>query len=972
MRQSVKTHASASKAAKNTDVASQQSSSGKNGAAFAPPAYGIDYIDVGGRPAEGLAPTAAHVIQQTSAGSNNTVTASSSEPRLARSVDDWLTGSVNLSALTYTQLVSDVDELTQYQSRQTSSSPDTIRIEEALSSLRAEVSRRDAVTSGSRPHGRGRSRERGRTTAGAGVEPLPSRYPRILTEMTSVAYRDPAEMRAEYDLIMQWLSRDETLDNERRILTAERDNLAPQLRSDRERVATERNAYRISAALSPLAEDGSHALETQVRTIQGIASEPGNDPVSYIYHQGERIAISREQAQQLRVTLVARLKRAAQDIQSRASYFWDRYNSQLAINRDSPIIAGISGWLADVEDPADELRSRCVWVFERVRTLETLLRAGDLIDAAAILAPVELVGEEIRQLSRTFYEGYIEGAEIAVHKLELTRDASFAIAGSIAAVVAAPVVAGAVGVGGLGLTGASATIATVGGTGVVVGSGMAGVRGTSAAGGVLWAGGSLSEAGSAFTAEARRGFREGFLSGAGGAAARSVGLAINAAGGTLAKQVATRVGAEMLINGITTMVDVLARGGTIEEAASAAVIAVAQAVPGALLGGSNNPVVRKLLAPFTAGATAYLAARASGASPEYALAQAGVALAANIAMSRALHTPGTDAALVERGRSIGAGVRKTVVSTAHQAKYYAAAVMIGTSDALPPLRSGYGGAPVVIGRDLAGVTLVSPPTPKTALAETTAEVATPTHVVPRAETETVTPATAVSQVSGEVAAPVVPHDTDMATPAAPSVPTASSAAEVTPQAPAPAQVVRRESTGARSTARASSSAQPAIEDAARMGFIDPALAVPGVSASTATSRTPRSQTTAIRAQTAELTAYDARLSRGEIGLLAPVGANVPGADYATAVRLANGDYEVVVVDAKSRVSSTSDFGDVRTSLPASWRDSVVDAIAPGRLKIGDPVIEQGIRDAWSQGRVRIARDTIDYSSQGQGNLRLDN
>jgi hypothetical protein len=491
MTPTVKAHASASKAAKNRDVASLQSSSGKNGAAFAPPAYGIDYVDFGGRTVDGLAPGTAQVVQQTSA-----------------------------------------------------SSPDLV---------------------------------------------------------------------------------------------------------------AKRHASRLMPARSPSTGNESHTLETLARTVQRIASAPGNEAACAIYHQGKRIAIPREQAQQLRATLVAKLKRAAQEIQLRSSYYWDRYNLQVAINRESPIVSSILGWLADVEDPADELRTRYFWLCQRVRTLQTLLLADNLVEAAALLAPVELVGEEIRQLSRTFYEGHIEDAEVAVHRLEFTRDASVAIAGSIAAVVAAPVVTGAVGVGGLGMTGATATIATVGGTGVVVGSGMAGVRGTSAAGGVLLAGGSLSEAGSALTAEARRGFREGFLSGAGGAAARSVGLALNAAGGALARQVATRVGAEMLINGTTTLIDVLARGETIEEAASAAVIAVAQAVPGALLGGSNNPVVRNLLAPFTAGGTSYLAARASGASPEDALAQAGVSLASNIAMSPAWHTPDADAALAERGRWIGAG-----------------------------------------------------------------------------------------------------------------------------------------------------------------------------------------------------------------------------------------------------------------------------------------------------------------------------
>jgi len=558
---SLKTHASASKAAKSRDVASLHSSSGRNGAACAPPAYGIDYVDFGGRTADGLAPGTAQVVRQTIA-----------------------------------------------------SSPDLV----------------------AKPH-----------------------------------------------------------------------------------------ADRLMPARSPSAENESHALETLARTVQRIASAPGKDAACVIYHQGKRIAIPREQAQQLRATLVAKLKRAAQEIQSRSSYYWDRYNLQVAVNHESPIVSRISGWLADVEDPADELRARYFWLCQQVRTLQTLLLADKLVEAAALLAPIELVGEEIGQLSRTFYEGHIEGTEVAVDRLEFIRDASLAVAGSIASVVVAPLVAGAVGAGGLGLTGASAIVASVGGTGMVVGSGMAGVRGTSAAGGVFLAGGSLNEAGSAFTAETRRGFLEGFRSGAGGAAAHSVGLAIKAAGGTLTKQVATRVGSELLINGATAMVDVLARGGTIEAAARAAVITAAQAVPGALLGGSKNPVVRQLLVPFTAGGTAYLAARGSGASPEGALAQAGVALASSIAMSRALHTPDADAAFVERGRSIGAGLRKTVVSTAYRGASHAEAAVMGASDALPTVRSGYGGASIVIEGDLGGAPVVSVPTPKTAPAKTIPSLSVP-------------------------------------------------------------------------------------------------------------------------------------------------------------------------------------------------------------------------------------------------------
>lgn len=687
-----------------------------------------------------------HVVQQENGVGSQIVTARRSSPQVARSVDEWLTGSVDISSWTYTQLVSEIDELTQYLSRQTSSSTETSQLEESVTQLRAEVDRRETAAAGSRPRARGRTRRRATGTPATSAVPLPTTYPRVLVEMTSVAYVDPAEMRTEYDLIMQWLARPDISVDERRIMSIERDNLAPQLTADRERVVSERHAERARLALTPTETGSATELVEFTQTILGIAIEPGNPSIAYIYHRGERIAISAEQAQMLRNSMQEQLSRASRRIESRLEYEWGRYTAQVELNDDYPVISSIAGLLGGVDDPGDDLYISYRTCMTRVHRIQRLIDAGSMLEAARLIPRAERIAAEVSDMSHQFYEGYIEGAGIAVSRLELTRDVSFAIAGSIAAVVAAPVVAGAVGVGGLGLTGAGATVATIAGTGMVVGTGMAGVRGTSAAGGILLAGGTLSEAGSTFTAEAWRGFREGFLSGAGGAAARSIGLAINAAGGSLATQVASRVGGEMLINGTTTMVDVLARGGSIEDAARAAVIAAAQAVPGALLGGSNNPVVRNLVAPFTASGTSYLAARANGASQEDALAQAGVALASNIAMSRAIHTPDADSALVERGRAIGAGTREAVVSTARRASPYAAAMMIGVADALPPVRSGFGSAPVIMDADSA---------PRSGSTTHTAPaVDTGIPVAPHPDLE-VTPPSPIATVAD--AAPATPH-----------------------------------------------------------------------------------------------------------------------------------------------------------------------------------------------------------------------
>jgi hypothetical protein len=181
-----------------------------------------------------------------------------------------------------------------------------------------------------------------------------------------------------------------------------------------------------------------------------------------------------------------------------------------------------------------------------------------------------------------------------------------------------------------------------------------------------------------------------------------------------------------------------------------------------------------------------------------------------------------------------------------------------------------------------------------------------------------------------------------------------------------------ESRGARATARPSAAAKAAITKQAEMGFLNPALAAPDARVASGTAQTKQSITTGVRANVAENMAYQARIDRGEHGVLAPGGSNVKGPDYVTAKRLPNGNYEIVVVDTKSRVNASSSFKKIRSSLSRDWQDAVSDALTPGRLDFGNPILEQAIRDAWAQDRVRIARDTVDFSPEGQGKWRLDN
>jgi hypothetical protein len=134
----------------------------------------------------------------------------------------------------------------------------------------------------------------------------------------------------------------------------------------------------------------------------------------------------------------------------------------------------------------------------------------------------------------------------------------------------------------------------------------------------------------------------------------------------------------------------------------------------------------------------------------------------------------------------------------------------------------------------------------------------------------------------------------------------------------------------------------------------------------ASARTGRSINTAIRADVAEAEGYKAALLRGEVGLQRSQGANVKGTDFITAAPNAQGVMEVIVTDVK--MSTTGRFPASRSTVPPAWVEEVRAAVAPGRLKLNDPILEQQIRDAVAAGRIRSRQLNADYSPAGQGRI----
>ena len=237
---------------------------------------------------------------------------------------------------------------------------------------------------------------------------------------------------------------------------------------------------------------------------------------------------------------------------------------------------------------------------------------------------------------------------------------------------------------------------------------------------------------------------------------------------------------------------------------------------------------------------------------------------------------------------------------------------------------------------------------------------------------TLGPAPVVGTIGGQASLP--PGGVTTGVPSMPGIQPPPPDAQPPPDVPPPPRV---ESTGAWVRANPSQAADAAIREQIALGFLDPSLA--GRNVSTATAQTEGSISRLIRAQTGEMSAYDYRLSQGEVGILAPKGASVRGLDYATASRLPNGDWQINVGDAASRYTDNPFKTSPGTAKPA-WQAELAEPFSykPGGPRTGsfslpnDPVTEQAIREAYAAGRISVVQiDTIDFSAQGQGRMTVN-
>ncbi|MEV6489099.1 DUF4157 domain-containing protein [Actinoplanes sp. NPDC051633] len=829
---------------------------------------------------------------------------------VAFAATDWLQSSPDVRGYGYTALLDELNEVDEWLGRQISSSPDVDRMQEAKAALEAEVRRRQgAMAAQDRPRRRGRrAGTTGRPQAEAEL-PAQTEMPRILREQTSEQLTDPAEMRAEVDRITAWLQRPDLTRADRSILRRELMTLAPGLSADLAQASGERRQARLAQALAPSGSNDRAGVLANLRMIESIRPYQEQPGMAYVVHNGEMLVFPQQLADRVRAEAVAALRDAARHARDMNESSQFRMSEHMRLNYEEQPYVGFVVSLVSGEEPV-EVQSRMLGPlsdsnialnrFGRATAAGSLSEMGD-----AVFTAVEKA-DQAQDIVLRGIDRAIAAAGTVVQGLTITRNLAFAIALSIGAILAAPVVAA--GVAGLGVTGLAATGLTALGTSGVVGAGGFGLGFVSGAGGELASGGGGGRALSAGWSEGLRVGGQGAAIGLGGGA--TLGLARNLG-----------VGAE----GLSTAQNLWR--GALAQGAGGGLGGAAGGVLSAPEGMRGEAVLRGGLTGFGLGAfggTAGAYARTLGSpSAQYAVGvglpsvgAGGVTYLQTGDWSQAIQAGGTGLTVgalgqlragqgrtagEERAFQTGVSTRQTLGSWGRTGRAFVAATGLGLYSSSTALRLGESGT---------SYTLSNPQESGYVGAPTSIQQA-PVQQAPVATTAAPTSVSAATQLA--------------------SIRISSGAFLVNP-----ARLVTDPFSG-QVLGQRSASAQ-----------------------------TSRSVITGPRADGAEAAGWREALARGEIGLQAPTGANVPGGDFYTARIDPNGQVTLIANDVK--MSTIGQFPTPATTLRPTWRAELLAAIQPGRLNLGDPALEAAIRAAFAAGRIQLRQLNADYSPGGGGTI----
>jgi hypothetical protein len=416
---------------------------------------------------------------------------------MARSADDWLRGSVDVSSWGYSDLVAERTELQQWMDRQIAGDENTLKIEEALGQINARIRKLEEGVRGPQKTAKkgGKRNQKKDDSQAAPAEPDPEMEPpRCLVAQATIVFQDRDEMRHEFDHIVAWLQRKSVSPAERKLLQDELQYLAPLLGETLQQQAQEKRRARIGAALRPTGGGaGRAAIVEAVRLVESIKPVSGHEDQYYLMSGEEMLTLSKDEVTRIRASAMAAMVDAIKQVKSIDDSSAAKLESQNRVDQENGFAAwGVSLFTdMDTSDAVDKFLPISAGTTNAMSAFYGAKRNGDLMGMAEQLANAE----EMALRGQALVNGHLDdiqstGAKV-ITGLQITQAAAFTIVMVATAGAAAPAVGA--GVAGLGFTGTTATILTAGGTAGIVGTEGFLLGGGSSTAGQLAAGRSLSD-----------------------------------------------------------------------------------------------------------------------------------------------------------------------------------------------------------------------------------------------------------------------------------------------------------------------------------------------------------------------------------------------------------------------------------------------------------------------------------------------
>jgi hypothetical protein len=236
--------------------------------------------------------------------------------KLSPGAEYWLNHVADPASLPWSTLVDEANQIDEWLSRQTSTSRESMRMEQIRDAFRREAAsqakKQGKPAKPAKPTKKAKAKGKGGPAKVSTEPPEVDQRPRALREQSSIDTSDPDVLQREYDEIMAYLQRKDVPAADRKALQVELATLTPQLDQVLGQRAQFRHAEEINRAIMPSkgSGDGLEDLKTiaaNIDNIKPLADQPG---FSYVMRGGEMVVMHDEEAAAIRAQMSANLEKS--------------------------------------------------------------------------------------------------------------------------------------------------------------------------------------------------------------------------------------------------------------------------------------------------------------------------------------------------------------------------------------------------------------------------------------------------------------------------------------------------------------------------------------------------------------------------------------------------------------------------------------------------------------------------------------